>query len=233
LQSGFDGNTWAQFTHVCGGTDGYGVPPFDSATLFYNKKEWDVMNTGGSPQAPIGGCMERVAYDEAMHAHVLPNESGELNYRAFILQAFKHKRNGTEIIVLVSHHPHIYQSSEYDTAIRHLEEALDRIRHDTGVGKVVVLADTNWPESKPSQSIMNDIYADAHNVVSTELQKTCCQGGVGYFAAYDRIIAAGFPLAMNPIKTSLPFGLDSNDAPSWAALNMHSPITGVLSYAGS
>lgn len=231
LESGLDADSWAQFTHICGGSRGYGVWPFDSATILYNKREWDVVNTGGSPHAPIGGCMEKVQGSSEDNSVNPIGLSVVGNYRAFIMQAFKRRSDGMQIIVIVSHHPH---TLHYADEILGLKRALQEVQQHTGVTKVVLVADTNWnyPRlpflGRSSESITHDIYPNASGVVSTVLQKTCCAWH--FFAAYDRIIAAGFPGAMDPIKTMLPFG---NETPMWMALNMHKPITGTLTYARS
>jgi len=219
LESGLDSDTWAHFAQLCGGFRGYGVWPFDIAVLFFNKNQWRVVGTGGVPQVALGGCMEKV--DGA----VVPN------YRAFIVQAFERKSDGAKLIVVVSHNPH---PELYEDEISALRQAVGKIQNETGIRKVVLVSDTNWnfPQlwaiGKSSQSVMNDIYPDAGEVASTELHTTCCAWQ--YTAAYDRIIAAGFPNAIDPIETHLPFG---DVTPPWVALHMHNPITGKLACSGA
>lgn len=230
LSDGLDKSNWAHFTHLCGGKEGYGHWPTDTANLFYNTKRWDVLQTGGSPYTALGGCMERVT-GPANDSHTTEDSSVDPNYRAFIVQAFKHKSDGTELIVVVAHNPHI---NRYEQEIQPLRHALEKMQRDTGVKNVVLVADTNWnfplvPHyGRSSERIIKDIYPDADSIAHTELHPTCCSPT--YLAAFDRIIAAGFPGAASPISTILPF---ADGRPPWVVLNMHDPIAGTLSFTKS
>jgi hypothetical protein len=158
----------------------------------------------------------------------------EKNYRAFFMQAFKHKTDGTELIAVVAHYPHTYA---YESEIGPLKEAINTMQQQTGLKKVIFMMDSNWrfPDieasdnaitaSKTSASIVEDLNASNEDTVSSEPHHTCCEPK--YFATYDRIIATGFPGSVDPVTTYLPFG---DTVPSWMAFNMHKPIAGRLEY---
>merc|ERR1712151_1229774 len=99
------------------------------------------------------------------------------------------------------------------------------MQRQTGVDKLLLIADTNRGSSIPSEWIMRGLYRDAKSIVSTTLHDTCCYPR--YAFKFDRIIAAEFPGAASPMRTSLPF---KGQRPRWSVTNMHYPLRGYLTY---
>lgn len=209
------GSEWGNVSNVCGGTNGFGVYPFDIATIFYRRSRWTASG-GPNSTGRQGGCMERV------------KGASEGNYRAFVVQAFERKTDGLRVVVVAAHDPHI---GEYKEEIVPLANAVQATQERTGVKRLILVADTNWEHpyiplmGKSSHSIMEDIYPGVGHIASTDLHRTCC--AYTYVHTYDRIIAAGFPHHSVAFNTTLPF---ANAVPPWVALNMHSPVMGTLSF---
>mmetsp|Transcript_4461 Transcript_4461/g.12230 ORF Transcript_4461/g.12230 Transcript_4461/m.12230 type:complete len:426 (-) Transcript_4461:27-1304(-) len=201
---------WSNVTHTCGGALGYGVYPFDLATLIFDRQRWAPVG------AARGGCFERV------------EGAAEPNYRAFLVQAFVRKGTEERMVVAVSHHPHTLQ---YKAEIAALKSAAAVVRAEAAAEKMLLIADTNAespnvPIGRSSQSVMEDIYPGAGEVKSTDLLITCCAWQ--YVHTYDRIVAAHFPHS-SAIATALPF-LDVH--PPFAARYMHDPVLATLTYPG-
>lgn len=224
LRAGLDPAKWGRFTQLCGGEHGFGVYPFDSATLYYDKARWGVVPVEGV--AP-GGCMEFVMGNDDTETPAQNLGPHANNYRAYMVQAFSHLTSGEKVVVVTSHHPHVFL---YHDEIKALKETVAEIQAKTGITKLVLIADTNvnCPGSpfpgggRASQSVMEDIYPDAGEVVSTKLAVTCCAWT--YVHTFDRIIAAGFP-AGSSMVTEFPF---KPSRPDWVAVNMHDPVLGTL-----
>ncbi|CAK9039253.1 Uncharacterized protein SCF082_LOCUS22961 [Durusdinium trenchii] len=226
-------STWGQIHHSCGGTKGFGVYPFDLASLLYRQ-------TGGwAPSGqPVGGCMEKV------------NKSSQVNdYRAYVGQAFVHKDTGLQVIVMVAHFPH---EGGYEAGLELLSAELQDLKRRSGVEeataassrrdrreqqkiwrqrilhKVLLLADTN--QQKGNAEIMHDIDASSSaKTAGNDVQITCCYPE--YFFSYDRIIAQN--LEVTAVKTSFPFGIGADHhPPAWAVFNMHDPVLVELEMRG-
>eukprot|EP00913_Durusdinium_trenchii_P021525 g20227.t1 len=88
-------STWGQIHHSCGGTKGFGVYPFDLASLLYRQ-------TGGwAPSGqPVGGCMEKVIVMVAHFPHEGGYEAG-LELLSAELQDLK-RRSGVEEVLLLA-----------------------------------------------------------------------------------------------------------------------------------
>lgn len=202
-------STWGQIHHSCGGTKGFGVYPFDLASLLYRQ-------TGGwAPSGqPVGGCMEKV------------NKSSQVNdYRAYVGQAFVHKDTGLQVIVMVAHFPH---EGGYEAGLELLSAELQDLKRRSGVEEVLLLADTN--QQKGNAEIMHDIDASSSaKTAGNDVQITCCYPE--YFFSYDRIIAQN--LEVTAVKTSFPFGIGADHhPPAWAVFNMHDPVLVELEMRG-
>jgi len=203
------GPAWGQIYFTCGGVDGFGAMPFDIATLLFRKSRWEVKEVNGIQQKPFSGCMERNGQ--------VPSDSPN-NYRAFVGQAFVHRETGFEVVVVVAHFPHL---NKYSKEIHQLSEALTRFRKETGIDKVVLLADTN--REKRAEEIMADIYPGVSGVTGSKMSRTCCYPM--YLHGFDRVIAGGFPMPGAYMKTIFPFGAeDKHTPPGWAVMNMHDPV---------
>lgn len=199
---------WAHITKNCGGTKGYGVYPFDSATLFYRATRWEVKQVNGAPVEPVSGCMESVVHENVN------------NYRAFVANAFKEKNSGFEVIVAVAHYPH---EAKYPEEITMFQDALADLITRAGVSRFVLIADTN--QVRDSRLVLEDVYPRADSVLSTELHETCCYPD--YYHAYDRIILADFP--NGSLHTALPFkDVLHHQLPEWVNIDMHDPVIGYL-----
>lgn len=202
------GERWAHLSHACGGEQGYGVYPFDLATLFFDRSRWDLAGEMRS------GCMEKV------------RGAQDANYRSFLVQGFKRKGGDETLLVAVTHNPH---GAEYRAEIVPLRSAVDDLLTRTSASKVLLVADTNFNGpgvilGRSSEALMRSIHPNADSMVATSLHSTCCAWL--YAFAYDRIIAAGFPEAT--LETHLPFGTGH---PPFAARNMHDPIVARITYA--
>eukprot|EP00931_Biecheleriopsis_adriatica_P061505 TRINITY_DN36980_c0_g1_i1.p1 TRINITY_DN36980_c0_g1~~TRINITY_DN36980_c0_g1_i1.p1 ORF type:complete len:418 (+),score=63.94 TRINITY_DN36980_c0_g1_i1:137-1390(+) len=207
--SGVDLERWSNVTHTCGGSSGYGVYPFDLATLIFDKQRWAPIG------ATRGGCFERV------------EAAAEPNYRAFLVQAFQRISTEERVVVAVSHHPH---TLDYKLKIPALASAAAAVRAEAAAERMLLIADTNAesptvPFGMSSKSLMDDIYPDVGDVASTDLLNTCCAWQ--YVHTYDRVVAAHFPLGAS-MATSLPF---SDAHPPFAALHMHDPVLATLTYS--
>ena len=245
LRSGLDPDRWGRSTQLCGGDRGFGLYPFDSATLYHDRAKWSALAVEG---VEPGGCMELV--EGAAVGDAAPggakgdpqtprapagNDTAAgataKNYRAYVVRAFSRVAGHERVLVAVSHNPHVLA---YEAEIRALKETVALIQAKTGITKLILIADTNvnGPGSRfpgggrTSQSVMEDIYPGAGEVASTELSDTCCAWT--YAHAFDRIMAAGFP-AGSSMATALPF---QPTRPDWVALNMHDPILGRLEPGG-
>jgi len=205
LMSGVSKDDWGQVQHRCGGDNGFGRWPFDIATVYFNRHKWEELS------APLrGGCMAKVM------------RSPRANYRAFVAQAFQRRGASSDrVIVAAVHYPHDMEG------VGILAGALQGLQKETGVEKLLILADTNRGGRQSSASILHEVYPSSRSIVSTTLHHTCCFPRFDFFAP-DRIIAADFPGAQGPIRTSLPFG---HHSPRWAAKNMHDPVSGSLTYS--
>jgi len=198
---------WAHITKNCGGAKGYGMYPFDSATLFYRATRWEVKQVNGAPVEPVSGCMESV-------------DANVNNYRAFVANAFKEKNSSFEVIVAVAHYPH---EDKYTEEIKMFQDALADLITRAGVSRFVLIADTN--QARDSGLVLEDVYPSADSVLSTELHDTCCYPTYG--DAYDRIILADFP--NGSLHTVLPFkDALHHQLPEWVNIDMHDPVVGFL-----
>jgi len=209
---------WGGLHHTCGGENGFGAMPFDSAMLLYRKSRWKVKEVNGTALQPFSGCMERV--------NTAGEVEGATNYRAFLGQAFVHLHTRFEVVVVVAHFPH---QKKYLEEIRGLSAALTSFRAASGINQVVLIADTNQPKS--AAEIMADIYPDVRGVVGSTQQKTCCYPI--YLHPFDRIIAGGFVAKEAYMNTIFPFGTErSHQPPKWATINMHDPVIAEFALGG-
>jgi len=190
--------------HQCGGSQGYGMYPFDVATIVFSAR-WAVKETAGSPLT-IGGCMDKV------------NESSKENdYRAYVGQVFVHKDTGLELLVLVAHYPH---TGKYEAGVQMMAADLAQLKARAKVDEVLLLADTN--QQKSNLEIMQDLDPTARRVLGSDVHLTCCYPA--YFFQYDRIISSNFE-SIGSQATTLPFGNENtHHVPDWATLNMHDPV---------
>ena len=115
---------WGGLHHTCGGENGFGAMPFDSAMLLYRKSRWKVKEVNGTALQPFSGCMERV--------NTAGEVEGATNYRAFLGQAFVHLHTRFEVVVVVAHFPH---QKKYLEEIRGLSAALTSFRAASGINQ--------------------------------------------------------------------------------------------------
>lgn len=199
-----DSHELGHLQHQCGGSQGYGMYPFDVATIVFSAR-WAVKETAGSPLT-IGGCMDKV------------NESSKENdYRAYVGQVFVHKDTGLELLVLVAHYPH---TGKYEAGVQMMAADLAQLKARAKVDEVLLLADTN--QQKSNLEIMQDLDPTARRVLGSDVHLTCCYPA--YFFQYDRIISSNFE-SIGSQATTLPFGNENtHHVPDWATLNMHDPV---------
>eukprot|EP00435_Cladocopium_sp_Y103_P030922 s682_g7.t1 len=199
-----DSNELGHLQHQCGGSKGYGMYPFDVATIVFSTR-WAVKETAGHPLA-MSGCMDKV------------NESSKENdYRAYVGQVFVHKETGLELLVLVAHFPH---ERKYEAGVEMMAADLAQLKERAKVDQVLLLADTN--QRKSNSEIIHDLDPAARKVLGSDVHLTCCYPA--YFFQYDRIISSNVE-SIGSQATALPFGNESaHHVPDWATLHMHDPV---------
>lgn len=143
----------------------------DLVHLFYNTLRW----TPSGPQSI--GCLQ--------------TDPGD---RPFVIQQFV-GTSGDKVIAVAAHFPHPTFSTEVSVYVQtaqteHLRTALEAVRRESGIDKVVLMADTNAWSWISNEFIWRQQLGLPGSLVSTRLMQTCClDADFPPAFTFDRIMA--------------------------------------------
>eukprot|EP00913_Durusdinium_trenchii_P033093 g30983.t1 len=143
----------------------------DLVHLFYNTLRW----TPSGPQSILS----------------LSEYPGD---RPFVIQQFV-GTSGDKVIAVAAHFPHPTFSTEVSVYVQtaqteHLRTALEAVRRESGIDKVVLMADTNAWSWISNEFIWRQQLGLPGSLVSTRLMQTCClDADFPPAFTFDRIMA--------------------------------------------